>query len=72
MLLRSARNLNDPGSNPHPGVFKINLVFFSLLQTPCYKKMSKFKKFKVSGAVPVFSHLYASFFRNFLVNQAIL
>ena len=32
MVLLSARNLNDPGSNPLPGVFKINLVFFSLLQ----------------------------------------
>ena len=32
MVLRSALNLNDSGSNPHPGVFKINLVIFSLLQ----------------------------------------
>ena len=43
MVLRSARNLNDPGSSPHPGVFKINFVFLSLLQ-------------KVSGAILVFSH----------------
>ena len=32
MVLRRARNLNDPGSNLHPGALLINLVFFSLLQ----------------------------------------
>ena len=48
MVLPSARKLNCPGSNPHLGAFKINLVFLSLL-----KKISKFKK--VSGAIPVFS-----------------
>ena len=32
VVLRSARNLNDPDSNLHPGALLINLVFFSLLQ----------------------------------------
>ena len=32
VVLRSARNLNVLGSNPHPSAFEINLVFSSLSQ----------------------------------------
>ena len=63
MVLPSARKLNCPGSNPHLGAFKINLVFLSLL-----KKYQSLKKSLVRFLYLVASQSYMNVTINCGVN----